>query len=449
VPVAVWARRGVVSDGFVERILAERARDDTGLAWYVRERARPHWDMDVGDDPAVAANTRCTSAGSFAFPVIAGGQVDAVVQMCSDDSLGPDPEMLALMEAVADRIGQLIERRRAEAAVAASEARKSATLSSALDCIVTIDAHDRIVEFNPAAERTFGRVARDVIGRNMPDLLIPPRYRDEHRGGVAEHLRTGSGRLIGAQVELAGMRADGTEFPIELAVTRIEGDDGPLFTAFIRDITERKHAEEELRRSRARIVTAGDEARRRLERNLHDGAQQRLVSLSLSLRLARSQFQRDPAAADAILEAAGEELAQALEELRELARGIHPAILTDRGLQPALEALANRASIPVELVETPEQPLPPPVEAAAYYVVSESLANVAKYANAKRATVRIVQDNGAAVIEVRDDGVGGADPSAGTGLRGLADRVEALDGVLDVESRPGAGTCVRAVIPCG
>jgi PAS domain S-box-containing protein len=449
VPVAVWARRGVVSDGFVERILAERARDDTGLAWYVRERARPHWDMDVADDPVVAANTRCTSAGSFAFPVIAGGQVDAVVQMCSDDSLGPDPEMLALMEAVADRIGQLIERRRAEAAVAASEARKSATLSSALDCIVTIDAHDRIVEFNPAAERTFGRVARDVIGRNMPELLIPPRYRDEHRGGVAEHLRTGRGRLIGAQVEVAGMRADGSEFPIELAVTRIEGDDGPLFTAFIRDITDRKHAEEELRRSRARIVTAGDEARRRLERNLHDGAQQRLVSLSLSLRLARSQFQRDPAAADAILEAAGEELAQALEELRELARGIHPAILTDRGLQPALEALANRASIPVELVETPEQPLPPPVEAAAYYVVSESLANVAKYANAKRATVRIVQDNGAAVIEVRDDGVGGADPSAGTGLRGLADRVEALDGVLNVESRPGAGTCVRAVIPCG
>jgi PAS domain S-box-containing protein len=449
VPVAVWARRGVVSDGFVEQILDSRPHDDTGLAWYVRERGKAHWDLDVADDPVVAANTRCTTAGSFAFPVIAAGQVDAVVQMCSDDSLGPDPEMLALMEAVADRIGQLIDRRRAEAAVAQSEARKSAVLHSALDCIVTIDTEDRIVEFNPAAERTFGRVARDVIGQQMPELLIPPRYRHDHRAGLAEHLRTGGGRLIGAQLELAGMRADGSEFPIELAVTRIEGEDGPLFTAFIRDITDRKHVEEELRRSRARIVTAGDEARRRLERNLHDGAQQRLVSLSLSLRLARSQFQRDPSAADAILEAAGEELAQALEELRELARGIHPAILTDRGLQPALEALANRASVPVELVETPERPLPPPVEAAAYYVVSESLANVAKYANAKRATVRIVQDNGSAVIEVRDDGVGGADPTAGTGLRGLADRVEALDGMLSVESPEGEGTFVRAVIPCG
>ncbi|HET7429646.1 MAG TPA: PAS domain S-box protein [Gaiellales bacterium] len=450
VPVAVWARRGVVSDGFVERIKETRLLDDTGLAWYVRDRRKAHWDLDVADDPVVVANARASTAGSFAFPIIAAGEVDAVVQMCADDPVGPDPEMLALMEAVADRIGQLIERRRAEAAVAQSEARKSATLASALDCIVTIDANDRIVEFNPAAERTFGRVAHDVIGQDMPQVLIPPRYREDHRRGLAQHKHTGSGRLIGAHVELAGMRADGSEFPIELTVTRIQGDDGqPLFTAFIRDITDRKHAEEELRQSRARIVTAGDEARRRLERNLHDGAQQRLVSLSLSLRLARSQFQKDPSAADVILEAAGEELAHALEELRELARGIHPAILTDRGLQPALEALANRSSLPVELTEVPEQPLPAPVEAAAYYVVAESLTNVAKYANAKRATVRIMQDNGSAVIEVEDDGVGGANAAAGSGLRGLADRVEALDGELTVESPPGHGTRVRAVIPCG
>ena len=449
VPIAVWARRGVVSDGFVERIASTRLSDDTGLAWYVRERRKAHWDLDVADDPVVMANTRAAAAGSFAFPIVAAGEVDAVVQMCADDPVGPDPEMLALMEAVADRIGQLIERRRAEAAVAQSEARKSATLASALDCIVTIDANDRIVEFNPAAERTFGRVARDVIGHDMPELLMPERFRADHRQGLARHLQAGGGKVIGALIELEGMRADGTEFPIEIAVTQIEGDQGLLFTAFIRDITDRKRAEEELRQSRARIVTAGDEARRRLERNLHDGAQQRLVSLSLSLRLARSQFQKDPSAADAILEAAGEELAHALEELRELARGIHPAILTDRGLQPALEALANRSSLPVELTQVPEQPLPAPVEAAAYYVVAESLTNVAKYANAKRATVRIVQDNGSAVIEVEDDGVGGANAADGSGLRGLADRVEALDGELTVESPPGRGTRVRAVIPCG
>ena len=138
--------------------------------------------------------------------------------------------------------------------------------------------------------------------------------------------------------------------------------------------------------------------------------------------------------------AARDELSQALEELRELARGIHPAILTDRGLRPALEALATRAPLPVELADVPNQPLPAPIEAAAYYVVAEALTNVAKYANAKHATVRIMRSDGQARIEVSDDGVG-------AGLRGLADRVEALDGTLAVESN-GSGTCVSAVIPC-
>ena len=171
------------------------------------------------------------------------------------------------------------------------------------------------------------------------------------------------------------------------------------------------------------------------------------MSLSLSLRLAQSQFQRDPGRPTRSCESAGEELSQALEELRELARGIHPAILTDRGLRPALEALATRAPLPVELPDVPDQPLPAPIEAAAYYVVAEALTNVAKYAKAKHATVRVMRADGQATIEVSDDGVGGADPLGGTGLRGLADRVEALDGTLAVQSN-GAGTRVLAVIPC-
>jgi PAS domain S-box-containing protein len=448
VPVAVWADGAAVAEGFTERVLASRPAGDAGLATYVRGTAEARWDIDLDDDPVVMANPRAGQRrGSFAFPIIAAGQVDAVVQLCSDDIRGPDDDMLALLEAVADRIGQLIERRRAEAAVAESEARKSAVLSSALDCIITIDSANRILEFNPAAERTFGYRAEDVLGKDMAELLIPPQLREDHRRGLQRQLEHAGGRLVGAQVELIGMRAGGEVFPIELAVTRIDTDDLPLFTAFVRDITERKRTDEELRRSRSRIVNAGDEARRRLERNLHDGAQQRLVSLSLSLRLAQSLFQRDPAAADEILESAREELSQALEELRELARGIHPAILTDRGLRPALEALATRAPLPVELADIPDQPLPAPIEAAAYYVVSEALTNVAKYANAKHATVRVMRANGQATIEVSDDGVGGADPLGGTGLRGLADRVEALDGTLAVQSN-GSGTRVSAVIPC-
>ena len=150
-----------------------------------------------------------------------------------------------------------------------------------------------------------------------------------------------------------------------------------------------------------------------------------------------------------MLDAARDELARALEELRELARGIHPAVLTDRGLGPALEALAERAPLPVELDEMPRDGLPPPVEAAAYFVVAESLTNVAKYADARARRASAHSRNGSyAVVEVSDDGVGGADPTVGTGLRGLADRLAALDGRLEVHSPPGEGTTVRAEVPC-
>jgi len=229
---------------------------------------------------------------------------------------------------------------------------------------------------------------------------------------------------------------------------RIAASGEDEFLLIVRNITERKLKDQELQASRARIVAAGDEERRRLERNLHDGAQQRLVSLSLSLRLAQTQLQKNPEVAEQLLDSAREELSQALEELRELARGIHPAILTDRGLDAALEALASRVPLPVE-IERSETSLPPPVEAAAYYVVSESLANVAKYAQASFVRVKVAQLNGAAYVEVSDDGVGGADPAQGSGLRGLADRVGALNGTLEVESRPGEGTTIRAEIPLG
>ena len=202
-----------------------------------------------------------------------------------------------------------------------------------------------------------------------------------------------------------------------------------------------------LRRSRARIVEAGLQERRRLERNLHDGAQQRLVALSLTLRIAQNQIAKDPAKAAEMIGAAGEELTLALSELRELARGIHPAVLSDRGLQAAVEALAVRSPLPVKVVEVPGERLPEPVEAAAYFLIAEALTNVAKYANANAATVAVRRINGHAEVEVRDDGVGGADPGRGSGLRGLADRVGALDGSLALDSPPGSGTTLRAEIP--
>jgi signal transduction histidine kinase len=208
-----------------------------------------------------------------------------------------------------------------------------------------------------------------------------------------------------------------------------------------------ERAQAQLRASRARIVRTADETRRRLERNLHDGAQQRLLSVSVTLRLAANTLTSAPAETGRLLAAASEELNEALEELRDLARGLHPATLTNYGLVPALDALSKRAPLPVTISNDVEGRLPEPVEAALYYVASESLTNVVKYAGASKVDVSVSCANGVAVIEVVDDGVGGADPASGSGFRGLADRTEALDGSFGVDSPPGKGTRVWARIP--
>ena len=205
---------------------------------------------------------------------------------------------------------------------------------------------------------------------------------------------------------------------------------------------------EDLRASRARIVEAAEAERRRVERNLHDGAQQRLVSIAMALGLLERKLETDPEAAKPILHDAREDLAIALQELRDLSQGIHPSLLTERGLEAALGELPLRTPVPLELEVSLDERLPVQVEAAAYYVVSEALANVTKYAQASAVRVRVDRLDGKAVVEVADDGIGGADRSRGSGLRGLADRVEALGGRFALASPAGRGTVVRAEIPC-
>jgi signal transduction histidine kinase len=203
----------------------------------------------------------------------------------------------------------------------------------------------------------------------------------------------------------------------------------------------------DLQSSRARILAAADAERRRLERDLHDGAQQRLVAISLNLGMARTRLQKGDDALD-LVTAASEDARMAVQELRDLARGIHPAVLSERGLAPALRDLATRAPIPVDVTtDFEEERFPSAVEVTAYFVASEALTNVAKYAGAERASVRAERRDGVLVVEVGDDGVGGAAAGAGSGLRGLADRVGALDGAFEVDSAPGAGTRIVARLP--
>jgi PAS domain S-box-containing protein len=205
-------------------------------------------------------------------------------------------------------------------------------------------------------------------------------------------------------------------------------------------------AREDLRTSRARLVKTGDEQRRRLERNLHDGAQQRLVSLALTLKLALGKLEEDPVATKRLLTAGAQELDDALLELRELARGLHPLILSDQGLAPALRMFTDRIPIAIEL-DVPEERFDPAVEATVYYIVMESLANAAKHAQATKVTVSVRRDGDALRVEIVDDGIGGAEPAIGTGILGLRDRAEAIGGSLVVISPPGRGTSVTGVLP--
>ncbi len=320
--------------------------------------------------------------------------------------------------------------------------------------VVVVDSNGIIVDSGVDETRAgVNNAFRNVLGWTDHALVRQSvlAFVDPADGQAAlEAITTAANGEAVPEQESRWLRADGEGLAVAWTATPIDdvtGRSASLVLLSGVDVTERNQHEREIRASRSRIIEAGDDARRVLERNLHDGAQQRLVSLSLSLRLAESKVETDPAAAASIINASREELAAALDELRELARGIHPAVLTDRGLAAALETLMARTPFPVEL-EASQERLGPAVEAAAYYVVSEALTNIAKYARASSARVSVREaPGGSVIVTVVDDGIGGADPTAGTGLRGLSDRVSALDGTLTVISPAGEGTRIEATIP--
>ena len=309
--------------------------------------------------------------------------------------------------------------------------------------LVAVDPEARFVQnaTNHAFCDTFGWTEPELVGESFVEL-IAHEDGDIVRKAIADAAEVAQDERESRWFDRNG----GARLVAWTARPVLDPEGRKLVLVSGSDVTLRRRQEEEIRASRARIVRAEDEARRALERNLHDGAQQRLVAISVALRLVESKLRAQPDEARTLLEGTREELAQALEELRELARGIHPAVLTDRGLGPALETLAARASIPVEL-DAPRERLAPAVEAAAYYVVAESLTNVVKYGQATAAEVSLATVNGTLQVTVSDDGVGGADPDRGSGLRGLADRVEALEGRFVVTSPPGKGTTITAEIP--
>jgi PAS domain S-box-containing protein len=501
------------------------------------------------------------------------------------------------------------------------DATQRAILDAALDCVISIDDRGRITYFNKSAERTFGYRPSEAIGQDLADVIIPPALRDAHRRGLAQYLKTGATKILGRRLELTAIRADGSEFPAELTVTKIEAPGRPAFIGFVRDITERLRGEEELRLARdrlesfaaeqaslrrvatlvarqttpdelfavvaeevahvlgvgsitvirydagetmtavgvsgelmqfmlgvswpldqtaiaqvirrtrqsaiidlassdttlaarlvssglrvatgvpivvegrlwgamlahesdrealppgtvtrlqsftelvatavanatartelvaaqRRVIAAADAERARLTRDIHDGAQQQLVNTLINIQLALQKRSSNPERAGELLELAAADARDGIESLRELAAGIHPAILSDRGLAAALDALAARLPIPVRL-EGVDLDLPPTLESSIYFFCSEALTNVIKHAAASYASVTVAISDRRLIVEVCDDGIGGAAPgSGGSGLVGLKDRIAALEGTLELSGPDGGpGTTLTARIP--
>lgn len=505
---------------------------------------------------------------------------------------------------------------------AASETRQRAILEASLDAVISIDDRGQVTYFNTAAEDIFGYPRDDVMGRELAEIIIPPSLRERHREGFARYMATGEPHVLGRRIEIPARRADGTEFPAELTVARAGLPDALSFTGFIRDITDRRRAQQDLEAARVhaksiadeqaalrhiatlvargspplavfdavceetgrligatnvnlahftsdgfnltmsgwslrdnhvptgtrlplegdtinmivqrtrgparvdsyvgvggdlasllrrlgirsevgapvvvegtvwgaliagsdkpeplpdgserrvasfaeliatavsnattradliaaqrRVIEAADAARRQVTRDLHDGAQQQFVSTLISVKLAREKLWSDPNRATELLDTALQEATRGIETLRQLAAGLHPAILTSRGVAAALDALAARLPLPVSL-DVADLRLTESIEASIYFFCSEALTNVVKHAGARSASVVVALDGGRCVVEVSDDGVGGALPRPeATGLIGLKDRIGALDGTLEVVSPVGGGTVLRASIP--
>jgi PAS domain S-box-containing protein len=418
-----------------------------GLPGRVLVSGEPTWLVDAPQDAnfprAEAARNSGLHAG-FGFPLRSPRGVVGVMEFFAGELREPDERLLATMDTLGSQIGQFVAGRRAAEAVRARESRLRAMLEAALDAVVTMDATGCVIGWNHAAEAIFGYTASEADGREMAELIVPPHLRDAHRRGLARFLQTGHGAVLDRRLELTGMRRDGSQFPVELTITRIALPGEPTFTGYLRDITDRVTADRELRASRARLVEVADDERKRIQRNLHDGAQQRITSVLLCLGRLRAQAD-EPVE---LLDFAIDELAAGLDEIRELASGLHPSLLSERGLAAAVEALALRVPMAIELDALPHERLPEPVEAAGYYVVAEALANVQKHARARRVVVSVTADRHGLDVRVADDGAGGAD-AHGHGLRGLADRVEALGGRLTVDSPRRGGTVLRAAIPRG
>jgi PAS domain S-box-containing protein len=453
--VATWQSADSEAGEFITTSRKMTLGLGVGLPGTVWRSGRAAWMADVlteANFPRATAARRAGLHAAFCFPIVGSDGVEALMEFLARRRIEPEEVLLATMTSLGLRIGDAVRRQRIDAAIRLSEARLRAVLEASLDAIIIADADGVVLEFNPAACATFGYRRDEAIGRELAELIVPPTLRDRHRRGLTRYVRTGKAQALDRRIEIDGMRKDGSVFPVELTITRVADPGHPIFAGYVRDLTERRRVEAELVASRRRVAEAVVAERQRLERDLHDGAQQRLISLGTALARARTVLPDRPDRAAEVLDQAIGTLEDAAIELRNLARGIHPSSLTRYGLGAALADIARRSPVEIVIGGLPDERFPASIEATTYFVVSEALTNVARHAGTAHARVVLNVtnlDSGSRALDVTvaDEGTGGAKADGGTGLRGLADRVALLDGSFEVVSPDGAGTIVRARLP--
>jgi PAS domain S-box-containing protein len=418
-----------------------------------------------------------------ATPLLRGGELVGVLSLRARKAGAFDGEGAAIAGEVANQLAiaihqnqlrrqleeELAERMRAQEETRRSEARKSAILESALDCVITMDHEGKVVEFNPAAEETFGYRRDEAVGKPLAELIIPPSLRTAHREGLARYLATGEGPVLGKRLELTGMRSDGTELPVELAISRVDFPGPPLFTGYLRDITQRKRAEKELqkivetlRRTDAqrqqllsRVVNAQEEERSRIAGDIHDDTIQVMTAVGIRLDLLRRATE-DPKQL-ALLEQLDETVTLTVARLRNLLFELRPPALDREGVAAALRTYLEQSQDEQGPTYTLENRLThePPTEARVilYRIAHETLSNVRKHARASNVEVLLENRNGGFLTRITDDGVGfSLDESdryrpGHLGLVSLRERAEMAGGWCHIQSAPGSGTTVEVWVP--
>jgi PAS domain S-box-containing protein len=366
----------------------------------------------------------------------------------------PGPEHVRPIEMAAQTAAIAIQRHRAIETLRESEDRNRGIVESALDCIVNIDQQGRIIEFNPAAVRTFGYSRAEAIGKSVAELIIPPTLRERHHRGFARHLATGEKTFLGKHIELTAMRADGREFPVEVTIAAIPRGGELRFAGFLRDITERKRGEQKLRRLSQRLMETEEAERRNISRELHDRVGQNLSALNLNLGMIRAQLPEGlPATLGTRLDDAQQLLETTSQQVRNVMAELRPAALDDYGLLAALRNLAASVAARLGIAVTaegkePDPRLPLTTETALFRIVQEALSNVAKHAQARRVKVMLAVTPQRVSLTVVDDGVGfdTGRPSRDSPTYGIVmmrERAEAAGARLKIESAPGKGTRVE------